>query len=153
MKPISTVFLALLFCSYITAKTTFIINLFNKETIEVEVNDGQPLKMTYRNNYTVDLIIDDREPLGPLWEYSIEFTTLEDPLQPYYLLQTNKLTQSIDIATFFGKTLKYDQHNSFTVWNANSDEPLTEAQFKENLKKLHLKDFIVLKEEGLQALY
>jgi hypothetical protein len=146
------ILITLLLCSYIMSKTTFSINLLSKETIDIEVNDGQDLKMTYRT-YAIDLITEAK------WnnndnEYEIEFKTSASGMVDY-LIQDGMIDQSQDIATFFGKVLKYDDDGSFIPWDAKAEKPLTEAQYKDNLKNLKLHNFIVLKEgeQFLQALF
>jgi hypothetical protein len=134
MKIITLVTLALL--GSIVSKTIFNVSL-DTVKIQIEANDGQPLKVTSSDHGDEIVAMIATYQIGEktlTWTYCLNFNDVE------YQFCRNSVNQyNTDMATFFGKTIEYHKYGdigNFVIWTGVDTTVPTEQEFRENIGKM-----------------
>jgi hypothetical protein len=130
MKHLFLLALTILF-SDISSKTTFNVHLDHEVTAQIEVNDGQELKVTLNGTPVNSILVFWDRHVG-VTKYCIDF---DNQLK---CDATGELSN--DMGTFLGKVISYSNITpNFAddiLWHPGNKETYSEQELKDNISKM-----------------
>jgi hypothetical protein len=133
MKSLTALLIIITLNYMVVSKTLFKVSFEHQTMFKIEANEGQTLKITYKDKFPVTsilaywIITADKKKLFCL--YIATYQTCSP---------NNEINQ--DMATFLGKTISYHQmsenYAQYTIWKDEDHEVFCEQKLKDNISKM-----------------